>query len=113
MAEIINEVNGLLIGPNCIGLRNKFYTALFTSPIPEFVEHGCDLITASGAFAGFTVEEGLAQGMKFSNIFTIGNSIQLGVEDIIEFLDVNYNSKTCATVKLLNLEEIKKNQKRF
>ena len=35
LAEVVNGVGGTLIGPNCIGMINEHYQAVFTSPIPK------------------------------------------------------------------------------
>ena len=48
----------------------------------------------------------MAKGLRFANIFSVGNSAVAGVEDILEHLDENYNPNTCAPVKLLYLESI-------
>ena len=37
LIEIIKKVKGSLIGPNCIGIRNQSYHALFTTPIPLLI----------------------------------------------------------------------------
>ena len=53
VVKSIDEVNGCLIGPNCIGFLNFNYNGVFTTPIPKLDPKGCDLISGSGATAVF------------------------------------------------------------
>lgn len=111
IAEIVNRVNGCLIGPNCIGVINKNYKGVFTTPIPDYDKNGCDLISSSGATAVFIMEAGLSVGVKFANVYSVGNTAQTGVEDILEYMDLNYDPQQDPSVKLLYLEAIKDPQK--
>jgi len=56
MVEIVNGVDGCLIGPNCIGFLNPNYNGVFTEPIPRLDPKGCDFISGSGATAVFIME---------------------------------------------------------
>ena len=80
----INEVGASLIGPNCIGLMNIHFHGVFTQPIPEFHPDGVDFISSSGGTALFIIESALSKGLRFSSVWSVGNSKQLGVEDILE-----------------------------
>jgi len=111
IVEKINEVDGCLIGPNCIGVLNSNYHGVFTAPIPLPHKDGCDLISSSGATAVFIMEAGLLNGLKFSNVYSIGNAAQTSAEDILEYMDEHYDPETDAPVKLLYLESIKNPQK--
>lgn len=111
IVETINSVQGSLIGPNCIGLLNCNYAGVFTTPIPKLDPKGCDFISGSGATAVFIMESGIPKGLTFSSVFSVGNSAQLGVEDILEYLDETYNPETSSNVKLLYIENIKKPDK--
>jgi len=106
IVKIVNSVGGCLIGPNCIGVLNKNYKGVFTLPIPEFHAKGCDLISSSGATAVFIMEAGMSLGVKFANVYSIGNAAQTSVEDVLEYMDNNYNSETDSSIKLLYLESI-------
>ena len=106
IVETINSVNGCLIGPNCIGVLNVNYNGVFTTPIPPLDPKGCDLISSSGATAVFLMEAGIPLGLKFSNVFSVGNSAQIGVEDVLEYMDINFNSETDSSIKLLYLESV-------
>ncbi len=69
IVEIINSVNGCLIGPNCIGVLNQNYNGVFTTPIPKLNPQGIDFISGSGATAVFIMEAGLPKGLTFSSVF--------------------------------------------
>jgi len=111
IAKLIESVDGCLIGPNCIGVLNKNYKGVFTSPIPKYAPKGCDLISGSGATAVFIMEAGLALGVKFANVYSVGNGAQTSVEDVLEYMDIHFNADTDSLIKLLYLETIKNPQK--
>ena len=108
IVDVVNSVNGSLIGPNCIGVINANYNGVFTSPIPKLDKKGCDFISASGAIAVYIMEAGISNGLTFSSVYSVGNSAQVGVEDILMYLDETYNPETDSDVKLLYMESIKK-----
>ncbi|HLV40669.1 MAG TPA: acetate--CoA ligase family protein [Brumimicrobium sp.] len=107
LLELINDSDSSLIGPNCIGVINENYKGVFTSPIPEFDPLGCELISSSGATAVFFMEAAILNGLRFSNIYSIGNASHIGVEEVLEHMDLNFDPKTSPKVKLLYLEQIK------
>lgn len=107
LVKIVNKANGTLIGPNCIGVINGNYKGVFTTPIPEYDPLGCEFITSSGATAVFLLESALLMGLRFSNVYSIGNAAQTGVEEILEYMDQTFDADTSPRVKLLYLEEIK------
>ncbi len=107
LLEICNTYNATLIGPNCVGVINERYKGVFTTPVPAYHEEGCELISSSGATAVFIMEAAHSTGLKFSNIYSIGNASQTGVEEILEEMDLNFDPKTSPLVKLLYLESIK------
>ncbi|HRS54242.1 MAG TPA: CoA-binding protein, partial [Bacteroidales bacterium] len=107
IVEVINKVNGCLIGPNCIGVLNSNYAGVFTTPIPKLHTKGCDFISGSGATAVFIMEAGIPNGLTFANVFSVGNSAQLGVEDILEYMDNTFDPNTSSNVKLLYIENIR------
>jgi acetyltransferase len=107
ITDIINEKNGCLIGPNCIGLMNKFHQSVFTEPIPHFHPQGADFISGSGATAVFTLEAGYSMGLRFNSVFSVGNSPQTGIEDVLEYLNQTYNPDSSSKIKLLYIENIR------
>jgi len=104
----INKVNGSLIGPNCVGILTPQHHSVFTYPIPKLEADGCDFISGSGATACFIMEAAIPKGLKFANVFSVGNSAQMGVEEIVKHMDENFNPETDSKVKLLYLETINK-----
>jgi len=111
IVDIINGVDGSLIGPNCVGVLNTNYNGVFTTPIPKLDPKGCDFISGSGATAVFIMESGMPKGLTFSSVYSVGNSAQMGVEEVLEYMDVNYDPLTSSPVKLLYIENIDKPQK--
>jgi len=110
VVNIINKVNGSLIGPNCIGVLNQNYNGVFTTPIPKLDSKGVDFISGSGATAVFIMESGMPKGLTFSSVYSVGNSAQMGVEEILKNMDESYDPGTSSKVKLLYIESIKKPQ---
>jgi len=108
IVDSINAVNGCLIGPNCIGVMNSNYAGVFTSPIPRFDTHGIDFISGSGATAVFIMEAGIPKGLTFSSVYSVGNSAQMGVEEMLKYLDESFDAKSSSRVKLLYVESINK-----
>jgi len=111
IVETVNSVNGCLIGPNCIGFLNANYHGVFTTPIPAHDPQGCDLISSSGATAVFLIEAGIPSGLKFSNVFSVGNSAQIGVEEVLEYMDRTHDPEKDSCIKLLYLESVANPQK--
>ncbi|PID90956.1 MAG: CoA ligase [Bacteroidetes bacterium] len=111
VVDIIESVGGSLIGPNCIGVMNTNYTGVFTRPIPTFNPQGADLITGSGATAVFILELGITQGISFNSVFSVGNSAQLGVEEVLEWMDETFDPAKDSKVKLLYVESVNKPEK--
>ncbi|MFD2516794.1 acetate--CoA ligase family protein [Salinimicrobium flavum] len=107
IVKLINEKGGSLLGPNNIGLINKYYTGVFTTPIPQLDDHGVDFISGSGATAVFIIEAAQSMGLTFSSIYSVGNSAQIGVEEILEYLDHSFENESGSKVKLLYIESIK------
>ncbi len=102
----VNKVGGSLIGPNCVGILTPQHHSIFTYPIPQLNPKGCDFISGSGATACFIMEAGIPKGLSFANVYSVGNSAQLGIEDILKHMDETFNPETDALVKLLYLETI-------
>lgn len=108
IVETINSVGGSLIGPNCIGVLNPNYTGVFTTPIPKLDPKGVDFISGSGATAVFIMEAGMPKGLTFASVYSVGNSAQMGVEEILKYLDESFDPETSSKVKLLYVESINK-----
>jgi len=106
LVKEIDAVGGTLLGPNNIGLINQNYAGVFTTPIPKLHPNGVDFISGSGATAVFIIEAATATGLTFSSVYSVGNSAQIGVEDVLEHLDETFDSKKSSKVKLLYIESI-------
>ena len=106
----IEKYGGSLLGPNNIGLINTNYAGAFTTPIPALSKQGVDLISGSGATAVFIIEAAMKQGMQFNSIWTVGNSAQIGIEEVLEHLDNTFD-KDSPKIKLLYIESIDKPDK--
>ena len=104
----VNQYNACLIGPNCIGMMNHHHTSVFTTPIPKLDPKGVDFISGSGATAVFIMEASIPKGLTFSSVYSVGNSAQLGVEDVLKYLDENFDPETSSRVKLLYIESVNK-----
>jgi len=111
IVEEINKVGGTLLGPNNIGLINQNYAGVFTTPIPKLDPKGVDFISGSGATAVFIIEAAMATGLTFSSVYSVGNSAQIGVEEVLQHLDETFDPKQSSKVKLLYIESIDKPQK--
>ncbi len=108
--KVLNQINrysAALIGPNCIGVCTPQYHGVFTEPIPKLDANGCDLISASGATACYIMESGLQKGLSFARVISLGNSAQMGVEEMVKFMDETFDN-TKPKIKLLYIENIKK-----
>ena len=108
IVDTINSVNGCLIGPNCVGVMNPHHTSIFTTPIPKLDPKGVDFISGSGATAVFIMESAIPNGLSFSSVYSVGNSAQMGVEEVLQYLDESFDPKTSSRVKLLYIESIDK-----
>lgn len=111
IVETVESVGGSLIGPNCIGLLNTHYSGVFTTPVPRLDPQGADFISGSGATAVFIMESGMPKGLRFRSVYSVGNSAQIGVEEVLEHLDETYDPETSSPIKLLYIESIAKPQR--
>jgi Acyl-CoA synthetase (NDP forming) len=106
IVETINSVGGSLIGPNCTGFLNTNYCGAFDAPIPTLDPKGVDFITGSGATAVFIKEYGISNGLTFNSVWAVGNSAQLGIEDVLEHLDITFDPEKSSRVIMLYMEKI-------
>ncbi len=102
-----DKYGAALIGPNCIGLLNTWHHSVFTQPIPNLNPNGVDFISSSGATAVFILESAVIKGLQFNSVWSVGNGKQIGVEEVLQYMDENYNAEKDSKVKLLYIESIK------
>ena len=53
----------------------------------------------------------MATGLTFSSVYSVGNSAQIGVEEVLEHFDETFDRNTSSKVKLLYIESIENPQK--
>ena len=104
--DTCEQYGAALIGPNCIGLLNRNHHSVFTLPIPNLDPKGADFISGSGATAVFILESAVTKGLKFNSVWSIGNGKQIGIEDVLQYMDDHFNPETDSMVKLLYVENI-------
>ncbi len=107
----VNKYGASLIGPNCIGVITNNYTGVFTQPTSNVSKDGVDIISGSGATVVFIMEAAIKHGINFAHVFSVGNSAQIGVEEVLEYLDETYVPGVSSPVKLLYIENIANPQK--
>ena len=107
VSEIIDKSGGCLIGPNCIGVITQSYQGVFTSPVPKLNARGCDFVSGSGATAVFIFESAMPKGLNFSSVYSVGNSAQTGVEEVLEYWDSTYKPGISSPIKLIYVESIR------
>ncbi len=105
--QIVSQYGASLIGPNCIGLLNHCHHSVFTQPIPELDRKGVDLISSSGATAVFILESAVTKGLRFNSVWSVGNARQIGVEEVLEYMDENFTEGEDSDIKLLYMESIR------
>ena len=110
LVDIVNSVDGALIGPNCTGVLTPQHNSVFTYPIPKLDPQGCDFVSGSGATACFIMEAGIPNGLRYANVFSVGNSAQMGVEEIVKYWDESFDPSKSSRIKLLYIEDISKPQ---
>lgn len=106
IAEICNSTGTSLIGPNCVGVITQNYTGVFIQPIPKINPKGATLISGSGATIVFILEAAMQLGLHFSQVFSVGNCAQIGVEDALQYTDENYVPGESSPVIMLYIESI-------
>jgi acetyltransferase len=107
MLEIANAAEMTLVGPNCSGFLTKSYKGKFAGIIPTRPGGQVDIISGSGATVDYVMERGHHRGLSFGNVINLGNSIQVGVEDLVHLYDENYGPDS-APILLLYMESIQK-----
>ena len=104
--DICQQYGASLIGPNCIGLLNRQHHSVFTQPIPKLSPQGVDFVSGSGATAVFILESAVIKGLQFNSVWSIGNGKQIGIEDVLQYMDDTFDVQHDSKVKLLYIENI-------
>ena len=95
-----------LIGPNCIGVMNNCFHGIFTKPVPKLNPKGADFVSGSGATAVFILESAVQKGLQFNSVWSIGNGKQIGIEDVLQYMDEHFDPEHDSHIKLLYIENI-------
>ena len=104
--DTCEQYGAALIGPNCIGLLNRHHHSVFTKPIPTLNPQGVDFLSGSGATAVFILESAVIKGLQFNSVWSIGNGKQIGIEDVLQYMDEHFDATRDSRVKLLYIENI-------
>ena len=104
--DTCEQYGAALIGPNCIGLLTRHHHSVFTKPIPNLNAKGVDFISGSGATAVFILESAVIKGLQFNSVWSIGNGKQIGIEDVLQYMDEHFDAERDSRVKLLYIENI-------
>ncbi len=106
IVDTCEQYGAALIGPNCIGMLNRHHHSVFTQPIPKLNPQGVDFVSGSGATAVFILESAVIKGLQFNSVWSIGNGKQIGIEDVLQYMDENFDAAQDSHVKLLYIENI-------
>lgn len=100
-----HELN--ILGPNCLGfiIPDLNLNASFAGGLPE--AGNIALISQSGALAVAMMDIAGKEKIKFSHIISIGNKMQIGEAELLEYLDQDEKTKVIA----MYLEGIKDGKK--
>lgn len=107
IVEIVESVGGTLIGSNCIGVINNNYKGVFAGALPKVSPQGADFASASGSFIAFVLEVAIPRGLAFNSVYSVGNSAQIGVEEIVEYWDETFDATNSSKVKMLYIENMR------
>ena len=104
--DACDKYGASLIGPNCIGVMTNYYHGVFTKPVPTLNPKGADFISGSGATAVFILESAVQKGLQFNSVWSIGNGKQIGIEDVLQYMDEHFDAEHDSRIKLLYIENI-------
>lgn len=107
MRQSADAAGMALIGPNCSGFLTAGYKGKFAGIIPQLPGGAVDFISGSGATVDYVMECAEGRGLSFGTVINLGNSAQLGVEDLVQLHDENYGPG-CARILMLYMEAVKK-----
>ena len=107
MRRIADEAGMAMIGPNCSGFLTNTYKGKFAGIIPTLTGGAVDIISGSGATVDYVMERASTRGLSFGTVINLGNSVQMGVEDLVALHDENYGPDS-APVLMVYMESVKK-----
>ncbi|MBU1171986.1 MAG: acetate--CoA ligase family protein [Proteobacteria bacterium] len=107
MLKIANGAGMTLIGPNCSGFLTHAYKGKFAGIIPTLPGQAVDFISGSGATVDYVMERASTRGLSFGTVLNLGNSLQMGVEDLLAVHDENYGPDS-ASILMVYMEAVNK-----
>ncbi len=107
MRRIADNARMALIGPNCSGFLTRTYKGKFAGIIPSLPGEAVDFISGSGATVDYVMERASGRGLSFGTVVNLGNSVQMGVEDLLQIHDRNYGPHS-AGILMLYMESVNK-----
>lgn len=96
IASVVKKARIPLIGPNCLGVINTHASlnATFAPVMPP--EGGVAFVSQSGALADSILDWAVENGYGFSKVISYGNSADVDVNNILEFLSADKETKAIA-----------------
>ncbi len=93
LLTIAEEYNLNILGPNCLGfiIPGLKLNASFAGGMPE--SGNISFISQSGALAVAIMDIAKKENLRFSNIVSVGNKMQLGEAELLEYLENDDSTK--------------------
>jgi acetyltransferase len=107
MRQVADTAGMCLIGPNCSGFLTTAYKGKFAGIVPKLPGGAVDFISGSGATVDYVMECAEIRGLSFGTVINLGNSAQMGVEDLLQLYDEHYDQNS-ARILMLYMESVKK-----
>ena len=54
----------------------------------------------------FILESAVTKGLQFNSVWSVGNAKQIGVEDVLQYMDEHFDAENDSRIKLLYIESI-------
>jgi len=107
LKKIAEENNLNILGPNCLGfiIPQLKLNASFAGGMPA--AGNVAFVSQSGALAVGLMDMAKKEGLEFSSVISIGNKMQMGETELLEYLDTDTNTKVVG----MYLEGIKDGRK--
>lgn len=106
MLTIARAAGMAIIGPNCSGFLTHSYKGKFAGIVPQLPGRAMDMISGSGATVDYVMEMADGRGLSFGMVVNLGNSIQYGVEELVQMYDEHYGPEN-ARILFLYMESMK------
>jgi len=104
--KIVRKYGIRVVGPNCLGIVNtRWMNATFFEGMPE--KGGISIISQSGALGVALLDRMIEEGIGLSKFISVGNMLDLGIEDFVEYLNGDRDTKVIA----LYVESLKRGRK--